>query len=231
MNPLPNLIHLLQKYSSSFAPVVPYALNRSNLLVFDLTENNEELKRIDIDNTPLFTEYIFNKMAMAGTQVAIGRYNEERIIYRKRATFAGEEPRSIHLGVDLWAAAGTPVYCALEGKVHSFQNNKGFGDYGPTVIVEHCLEGVTFFTLYGHLSAASFTLVSKGKYLQKGEKLGDIGNYPQNGDWPPHLHFQIITDLQGREGDFPGVAAPSQREMYLKLCPDPGTMLGLPVYK
>ncbi len=224
IHPLNRLIHA---YSPVLAQVLPYSLRDCHPLVLDLSANNGELNGINLNDTPAFTKYVFNKMAGAGTPVAIGGYNEDRVIYRKRATFSGEEPRSIHLGIDLWTKAGTPVFLPLDGKIHSFKDNRGFGDYGPTIIVEHCLENVTFFTLYGHLDMASLSSVSKGKHMRAGEKIGNIGNYPVNGDWPPHLHFQVITHMQGYEGDFPGVAAPSQKDFYLNLCPDPAFILGI----
>jgi 4-aminobutyrate aminotransferase-like enzyme len=67
-----------------------------------------------------------------------------------------------------------------------------------------------------------------GKEIRKGSRIGSIGDITVNGGWPPHLHFQVITDLLGLEGDFPGVAPPSLRSVWLSLCPDPGLLLGLP---
>jgi murein DD-endopeptidase MepM/ murein hydrolase activator NlpD len=45
------------------------------------------------------------------------------------------EERNIHIGLDLWIKAGTPILSALDGKIHSFIS-AGFGDYGPTIILE-----------------------------------------------------------------------------------------------
>ena len=67
-----------------------------------------------------------------------------------------------------------------------------------------------------------------GSEIAAGEEIGRIGPYPENGDWAPHLHFQLMTDLLGREGDFPGVAPPSQRDVWLSLSPDPNLVLGIP---
>ena len=69
----------------------------------------------------------------------------------------------MHIGLDLWIKAGTPVLSALDGKVHSFDFNAGFGDYGPTIILEHQLEDQTFYTLYGHLSLDSLDGLKIGK--------------------------------------------------------------------
>jgi 4-aminobutyrate aminotransferase-like enzyme len=85
-----------------------------------------------------------------------------------------------------------------------------------------------FYTLYGHLSRNSLAGLRQGKVLKKGEKVGWIGTSSENGGWPPHLHLQIITDLLGLTGDFPGVALPGQRELWLSLCPDPNLILDIP---
>jgi murein DD-endopeptidase MepM/ murein hydrolase activator NlpD len=61
-----------------------------------------------------------------------------------------------------------------------------------------------------------------GQRFRAGETVGTIGSYPENGDWPPHLHFQLITDMLGLEGDFPGVVALSQRSRYLFALPRSG---------
>jgi 4-aminobutyrate aminotransferase-like enzyme len=52
-----------------------------------------------------------------------------------------------------------------------------------------------------------------------------------NGGWTPHVHFQIITDLLDLSCDFPGVARPSQRDVWLGLCPDPNLVIGIPESK
>ena len=85
-----------------------------------------------------------------------------------------------------------------------------------------------WYTLYGHLSRDSLTGLRTGQRIKAGQEIGRIGPHPENGDWAPHLHFQLMTDLLGREGDFPGVAPPSQREVWLSLSPDPNLVLGIP---
>ncbi|MEZ4735810.1 MAG: phosphotransferase [Caldilineaceae bacterium] len=90
------------------------------------------------------------------------------------------------------------------------------------------LGGLTFYTLYGHLSEESLADLYPGKIIAKGEQIGTIGDYPINGNWPPHVHFQLITDLLGDCGGFPGVAAPSQRAVWRSLCPDPNLLLQIP---
>jgi peptidoglycan LD-endopeptidase LytH len=226
MNKSEEVIRVLKNSEKKIAPVLGFNLNRVNVFAFDLSKDNHELKQINLNNTDQFTDYVFNTMQEKNTPVAVGKYNENRTIYARSELFKGEEnPRTIHLGIDLWAKAETPVYAPLPGKVHSFQNNDQFGDFGPTIILEHNIEPVIFYTLYGHLSLDSLTNLKIGSKIAAGSQIAKIGNYPVNGNWPPHLHFQIITDLLGMHGDFYGVVSIKDHGNFLKICPDPNHIL------
>jgi hypothetical protein len=61
-----------------------------------------------------------------------------------------------------------------------------------------------------------------------GSVVGRIGSAEENGNWPPHLHFQLIAEIGDWRGDFPGVAPPSRRSRFLELCPDPNLILRIP---
>ncbi|MBD3224769.1 MAG: peptidoglycan DD-metalloendopeptidase family protein [Caldithrix sp.] len=162
------------------------------------------------------------------TPVAIGRYNEDRTIYQKSALFtSAKEPRTVHLGIDLFVQSGVRVLAPLDSTVHSFQNNNNDGDYGPTIILQHDFNDLTFYTLYGHLTLDSIESMDSGQFIPAGRPFAKVGDFPVNGNWPPHLHFQIITDMQGHWGDFPGVAATADRSRLLERCPDPNLILGI----
>lgn len=135
------------------------------------------------------------------------------------------EPRRLHLGVDIWGPAGTPIFAPLGGMIHSFAFNNHFGDYGATLIVLHQLDGLPFYTLYGHLSLKDIENISTGQYVTRGQEIAHFGFPHENGHWPPHLHFQLILDLGLYEGDYPGVCRYSEREHYLNNCPDPDVIL------
>lgn len=209
----------------SAAPLLPFPLHGNSVCILDLSAQNDELSRVDLADTFSFDAYVNRKIRLAGAIAATGGYNEDRIIYTRSRHFSGEEPRSVHLGADIWTGAGTEIFAPVPGRVHSFQDNARFGDYGPTLILEHQLTNFPFYTLYGHLSHHSLSLHYPGKEIAAGDRIGWIGPYPENGDWPPHLHFQVISDLLGHTGDFPGVAAPGDREKYLTICPDPAFLL------
>lgn len=164
-----------------------------------------------------------------GEPIRAGGYGEDRSIYTQ-PLFApeGDEPRSVHLGVDVFAPAGAEVFTPLSGRVHSSRINDAAGDYGPTIILEHApIAGLTFHTLYGHLSRDSLKGLKPGTAFMAGEKIAELGTRRENGGWAPHLHFQIILDIGAAKGDYPGVCKRSEQEHWLSICPDPARLLGL----
>lgn len=209
---------------NGFAPVIHSAKPFKKL---DFSESNEALVQRDLSETSVFSQFVFDEMLENNAFTGIGGYAENRIIYRQRKHFnnADNQPRSIHLGTDIWANAGEPIYAPLDATVHSFAFNDHYGDYGPTIILAHALNNVVFYTLYGHLSLDSLEGLYVGKNISANEKFAAIGSYPENGDWPPHLHFQIIKDMGNYQGDFPGVSSIQDSEHYLNLCPDPNLIL------
>ncbi len=211
---------------SNFTSILPFNLNREKLTIFDLSANNKTLSTLNFKEKDTFNKYISNELKKNHSRIGIGKYNEERIIYQWSELFdKSETARTIHLGIDLWADAGTAIFSPLDGTIHSFQDNNNAGDYGPTIILQHQLSNITFYTLYGHLSRESLNNLYPGKKIKQGEKFAQIGTTQVNGNWPPHLHFQIIADMLGKKGDYPGVCTKTEREKYLELCPDPNLIL------
>ena len=221
---------ILRKNRKSFWPIVSVDLSAEKLCVFDFSANNEELLAVNLARTEEFDEYIRKALKRAGATVGIGGYNEDRTIYRHSSLFVTPEgeSRTVHLGIDIFLPVGTKVFAPIDGTLHSHNNNRGMGDNGPTLVLEHHLEGVGFFTLYSHLSEETLVGKSEGMVIKKGDVIGEVGNMHVNGNWPPHLHFQIIKDMLGKKGDYFGVASLSKREQYLHLCPDPSLILRMP---
>jgi murein DD-endopeptidase MepM/ murein hydrolase activator NlpD len=223
-----SLSTLLQKHQAEFGPVLPADLNGANVTRLDFSAANILVANADLRGTAAFEVLVAQLLVEQAATIGIGGYLEDRVIYRRSAHFgpgAVEEARSLHLGVDVWLPAGTPVMAPLAATIHSLADNDNFGDYGPTVILQHELDGTTFYSLYGHLSRQEWRDLRVGQPLARGESFATVGPFPENGDWPPHLHFQLIADMQGRVGDFPGVARPSERERWAALCPNPNLVL------
>lgn len=217
------LIQILRA-QPAFEPIVR---NGKPYRELDFTAANAALLERDLSETRDFTAYVFEEMLSGNRFNGIGGYGEDRVIYRHRKHFAAnaEKPRSIHLGIDIWTDAGTPLYAPMDSTIHSFAFNNHYGDYGPTIILAHQLAEITFYTLYGHLSLTSLDGLHEGQPIRAGEHFAAIGPHPENGDWPPHLHFQVISDMGNFHGDFPGVCNEVDRDYYFGLCPDPQLIL------
>jgi 4-aminobutyrate aminotransferase-like enzyme/Ser/Thr protein kinase RdoA (MazF antagonist) len=208
------------------------AAREPEIAVLDLSVASPDLDGRDTDDTARFTRRVFRRMEDEGATLGIGRYLEPRAFYLTDA-FAGRpgdprERRTIHLGLDVFVEPGADVRAPLGGRVRWVRDNAGRLDYGPTVILEHDGPAGHFWTLYGHLERASLEGLDEGALLKSGQVIARVGPFPENGDWPPHLHFQIITNLLGHEGEFPGVALPRERAVWASFSPDPNLMLGLP---
>ena len=173
----------------------------------------------DWNDKNFFDAYI-NKLC--DSKIGWGGYLENREFYKRSAVFSGEEThRNIHLGVDLWMPENTPVYAIEKGEVYGFAYNDNPADYGHTIIVKHEVENSSFFSLYGHLSSWNFDKLQVGKPIAKGQKIAELGGYHENGNWPPHLHFQLITDMHSLKSDFPGVCFEWQQPYFEEVCPNP----------
>jgi murein DD-endopeptidase MepM/ murein hydrolase activator NlpD len=222
---MPNLETIL--YNTSDVAVISESISENKYTPLDLSVTNKALEKELLSNANDFENFIERELATNHAKIAFGGYNEERNLYKRSTIFKDEETeeRNIHIGLDLWIKAGTPILAALDGVIHSFNFNDGFGDYGPTIILEHHIEDQTFYTLYGHLSLDSLENITVGDVCKKGQQIGKLGDSAVNGDYSPHLHFQIIKEISGNFGDYPGVCTKSDLAFYLDNCPDPNLLL------
>ncbi|MFN8474550.1 MAG: aminotransferase class III-fold pyridoxal phosphate-dependent enzyme [Anaerolineae bacterium] len=224
----------LKAHASEIGRVVAPDLRTSRVIFTDLSVGSLDLANpIEWADTELLTARIFRDMRVAGAAASIGRYCEVRGVYTSDAFYAesndGPEWRTLHIGVDVFMAVGEPVFAALDGVVHSFTDDAVPCGYGPVVILQHDPpDGPRFYTLYGHLTRDSLDSLAEGMPLRRGDRIGAIGSAEVNGNWPPHLHLQILTDTLDRWGDFPGVARVSQKAVWTSVCPDPNLILGIP---
>jgi murein DD-endopeptidase MepM/ murein hydrolase activator NlpD len=169
-------------------------------------------------------ELINRTMADAGTAFAFGRYAEPRGLYDNDnfSSADSQETRTVHMGIDLFCSADTPVFSPLDGTVEFVANNARELDYGPVVILRHATgDRREFFTLYGHLGMNTLKHIQRGQAVAAGEQVATVGSPPTNGNWPPHLHFQLINNLLDLGIDFPGVALKSEQDYWLGLSPSP----------
>ena len=218
----------LHEFSNDAIHIISGVETISSYAPLDLSKTNIALNEFDITDANAFENYINSVLKQSNGTIAYGGYNETRDIYSRSAHFYTEnklDERNIHLGLDLWCDVNTPVLAALDGTVHSFKNNTNFGDYGPTIILEHQIKEITFYALYGHLSLVSLEDIAVGDILKKGEVVGYLGDASVNGDYAPHLHYQLIKDIEGNFGDFRGVTSLNDQIKDLSNCPDPNLLL------
>lgn len=187
------------------------------------------MAKINIKDAAEVENYIEEQRKLFNAKVAFGGYLEKRNLYQRSTHFKNNNSneRNIHIGMDLWTPAGTAIICPLDGWIHSFKNNTAVGDYGPTLILKHQLENDTFYTLYGHLSLESIGNLKMGMHFKKGQQLAVLGNPTENGDYAPHLHFQIIKNIGDYFGDYPGVCSQLDLDFYKENCPDPNLLLNI----
>jgi len=222
MSPLESVL-LAQKNVKVIDASIPYERYQP----IDLSVSNSDL--LALKNADDFETYINTHLQKNKAKVAFGGYKELRNLYKRSNIFNDIEleERNIHIGIDLWIKEGTPVLSAFDGTVHSLDYNVGLGNYGPTIILEHKIDGVTFYTLYGHLSIESIEALKVGHAFKAGAPLGTLGDSSVNGDYAPHLHFQIIAEIEDYVGDYPGVCSKHDLDFYLRNCPDPNLLLKL----
>jgi murein DD-endopeptidase MepM/ murein hydrolase activator NlpD len=219
-----NLSKLLSAHRRSFAALLPKEWQQAKPLWLDLTANNPVIASL---TTPTdMAAYIEQQLQIHQAQLALGRYGEMRGIYQTELFQDPQGARCVHLGLDITLPAGTPIFSPLKGIIHSYADNAAAGDYGPTLIVMHTLEDQSFYILYGHLSRNDLLTWQVGQAINAGHTIGHIGAVDENGGWSPHLHLQIIQDLQGKQGDYPGVCRAAEAEFYLNNCPNPNVILG-----
>jgi len=103
---------------------------------------------------------------------AMPNFGERRIFNNK--------PRSSHKGIDIIVPFGTPVKASNSGRV-VLASDLYFA--GKTVIIDH---GMGVFTMYCHFSKIR---VNRGKLVEKGEIIGEIGATGRVTG--PHLHWGV----------------------------------------
>lgn len=220
----------------------PWALrNQISLKTLFPTIDFDEVKNLDMSvgstllgnpseyNDPEISEFKLNQYRKQNPNaILLNGYLEPRPFYNtdafKREGNNGPQYRTVHLGTDFWVPSQTPVHAPYDGIVKIIHHNNFDKDYGPMIIIEHPFKNKVFYTLYGHLSLNSLQLLRVGQNISQDELIGYVGTSSENGNWAPHLHFQIILDLLGNNENFNGVAFPSEINVWRSICPDPNLL-------
>ncbi|MEG2285388.1 MAG: tape measure protein [Eubacterium sp.] len=109
---------------------------------------------------------------------------------------------SNHMGVDIGANSGAPIYAAMPGTVSTAG---WYGGYGNAVVIDH---GGGIQTLYGHMSEIAASI---GQQVIPGQVIGLVGS--TGNSTGPHLHFSVLKDGEMLDpmSFFPGFAVGSRK--------------------
>lgn len=88
-----------------------------------------------------------------------------------------------HLGIDLAAGFGTPIYSSENGTVLEAQYHWSYGNY---ILIDH---GNGLRTRYAHLQSMH---VSPGQMVGKGQQIGGMGS--TGSSTGSHLHYEVILN-------------------------------------
>ena len=204
-------------------------IEKNDYYFLDLSISSKELGLLlDFDDIDAFQHKLREIQKRNPNAVLLGGYLETRPIYTsnvyKRIGNLGHEWRTMHLGVDFWLPEETSIQALYDGRVVVAANELGSKTYGGLIILQHYEGGIEFYTLYGHLSKASIEHLAVGKKITKGDRFATLGRPEENGNWVPHLHFQVMLSLLDFKDDFIGVAYPSEIDSWKSICPNPNLL-------
>lgn len=115
------------------------------------------------------------------------------------------------------------MYAPVDLTIHSKRFNDNYLDYGGAIITKVNNNGP--YLLFGHVSVNSLDKVIVNQQINRGQIIAELGDESENGGWPPHLHFQIILDIENYKGDYPGVVNENRLSFYTKNCPNPSSFV------
>ena len=215
---------LAKNISFKLSNIFP-TINKRGFSNIDLSVSSNWLENKLIEDNKLFENKIKWKQKLNEKSIIAGGYLEPRNLYNSnnysKIGNSGIENRTIHLGIDLWLKKETPIHAFMDGVVIVKTNNNSDKGYGGLVILEHKIKKLKFYSLYGHLCNIKKLKFKIGDEIKKGFKIGSLGDYHENGNWSPHLHFQLMLSLLGYKNDFPGVCYYSEKNIWASICPDP----------
>lgn len=223
--------HWAEKHRFSLAEIFP-TINKSQVHKIDLSVSSRWLgHEAEFNDLKLFQFKIEREEEKHTDKIIAGGYLEARCVYTsdaydKMGNF-GRESRTIHTGIDFWLPAETPVHALFDGEVEFAVIDKGDKEYGGLIVLKHLAEDIGFFTLYGHNKPETVLKWKKGDKIKKGEQIAVLGNFPENGNWVPHSHFQVMLSMLDYKDDFPGVVYHNQIETWISICPDPNLLFKL----
>ena len=231
----PKIVTWLAQHQPGVSPLLGRDLRTTSVAPLDFSAGSTLISSDTAENSPAeLDRRVQRVLAQHGATVGVGGYDEARLIYHWPNEPKASEPRTIHIGLDLSLAAGSPLYAPLDGIVHGFEDADHYHDYGPLIILRHQTddaEPLEFYSFYGHLTRDSLDGLAIGQLIAKGTEFARIGSAPSNGNWWAHVHVQLVTDLLDVPCNVDGAVRASQRRVWKSIFPDPNLILGIPVHK
>jgi len=166
--------------------------------VFDFSFNNPKTLEYNLTDFKQFNAMVFDELEASAHQWGIGRYLEERKSLLRAYPNIIEEQRYYHLGLDIVVPYDTPMYAPLDAEIHKTGKETIVGNYGGYIILKHNVDGVVFYSLYGHLKTPH--LVETGDKIKVGQKFAHIGQESDSGGRFCHVHLQILTQAAIDDG-------------------------------
>jgi 4-aminobutyrate aminotransferase-like enzyme/Ser/Thr protein kinase RdoA (MazF antagonist) len=228
----PHITRWIAEHAHTFAPLLGVDLANTPVAPLDFSAGSTLISSDPDENTPaLLDARIATVLQAHGATIGVGGYGEARLIYHWPNEPKAREPRTIHIGLDLSLASGSPLYAPLDGTVYGFEDADHHHDYGPLIVLRHVTTGDTpheFFTFYGHLTRDSLDGLQLGQVIRRGEEFARIGAAPTNGHWWAHVHVQLATDMLDVPCNVDGAVRASERAVWESVFPDPNLLLRIP---
>ncbi len=219
----------LDQMRGNFAPMFGFDL--SDAPVLDCSPAGDQAP-LDPFKTDIAEMTALVDTHLGAGAIGLGRYSEPRLIYSEpmfqRGPHKSSPRRSIHMGIDIFAKALTPVHAPMQATVLCSEWRDEHLGYGGWIILEHDIpcSDAKFRTLYGHLSKASTQALQVGQKLEPGAQFAELGAEHENGGWPPHLHLQMGIET-GENLDWIGVAYPDELAAWRDVFPNPAALLNI----
>ncbi|MGE3874835.1 MAG: aminotransferase class III-fold pyridoxal phosphate-dependent enzyme, partial [Parvibaculaceae bacterium] len=222
----------LSRNRASLSPILdrPLSSHRSLLVPFGDAAHPLVKAAAAMDVGACETEWQALRRAK-NAEIGIGPWGEKRAVYSGsmfQSKLIRDVRRTRHLGLDIFADAGTRVLTPLAGRVVDVVIEREPLGYGCAVLIEHEPEpGLRFASLWGHLGHATAKRIAKGQHLAAGEEVGALGSPAENGGWLPHLHLQLVAYATDDLAPIPGVGEEAYLDLWEKLYPPAYDFAGL----
>ncbi|MTI94285.1 MAG: M23 family metallopeptidase [Firmicutes bacterium] len=165
--------------------VIQSGSNGSRDVVYKVERiNGQEVNRtqVAVDVTRQPTDRIIMPGRGHWPQTPTGMFRFPMNTGRISSPFGASRGSRTHLGVDIAASRGTPIYAAADGRVSTRTYGSSYGYY---LVIDH---GNGYSTLYAHLNSFASN-VSVGSRVVRGQLIGYVGS--TGFSTGPHLHWEV----------------------------------------